>query len=250
MDVRPLIRAYNEWVKLHSPVLLTGIAVGGVATTGVLAAKGAYSDALNIEAYDPDRVMTPKERFLFSWKHYAPACVSAILTTAAIVAGYKIGAKRQAAVAAALAISEKALVDYRDEVRERLGERKELDIRDTSVHKGLAKKEIPEGLVTTINVGDQLCMDGYFGHEFVSNPDKIDKAINQLNHQMIHHDYASQNDLFYLLGAPSHKFGDDFGWDSRQLLEWRATSMVNDKGQAVLVMNLNQVPFPKYMQMH
>ena len=77
---------------------------------------------------------TTQEKFILSWKDFAPAVVVGTGTAACMVMATKIGLTRTAALGAALVVLERNNEQYRDKVREVLGKPKDVKVIDASLN--------------------------------------------------------------------------------------------------------------------
>lgn len=128
--------------------------------------------------------------------HEIPAAVTGALSTAAVVGSNHISAKRNAALVTAYALSDSMLHEYRKRVVEKLGEKKEQEIRDDidreAVEQNPPSKDV---IVMSENSANTLCFDAGFGRYFHSDIETIRRAVNRLNHDMMNgfYGYTSLN---------------------------------------------------------
>lgn len=235
----------------NSPLILTVFGVAGVATTAVLASKATLkADAvLNNEDTDPHYVRTKRETFELVWKLYIPAVLSGTLTCGAIIAANRIGTRRTAAMAAGLAITERAYDEYREKVVEEIGKNKEAKVRD-AVHQDRVNKDIEQGKIV-FGDDDHLCKDAWSGRYFKSNMEEIKAAQNHVNYQINNgHGGASLSELYNWLGLEPTKESDNVGWNSDELLEISFSTVLNNKNKPVLVMDFPVQPIRKFWKAH
>lgn len=245
-----LVRTTSIFVNRNSTTILTGFGIAGVVTTALLASKGTVQ-AMNAIFHEElktgtasDRNQRYKERFAISWKFYIPAVSVGAVTIACIVGAHSIGAKKNAALASAYTLVNKAFGDYKGEVIERLGERKAQEITDSVVDKQIQQQ--PTSLVV-LGDGDMLCWDAMTARYFESSPEKIRRAENQLNAQLLHGEQGvSINDLYSLLGLEHTAMGDDMGWNDQYLLDIGLSSHLTPDERPALAMTFTMPPFPKY----
>jgi hypothetical protein len=237
----------------NSPTILTAIGVTGTITTAVLTGKASVKAFTLLQredpVYDPHNphdALTAKERVLCVWKLYIPPAVAGVLTVASIITANQIGTRRAAAMAAAYAVSERAFVEYKDKVSEKLGERKEQAIRD-EVAQDQVNKNPSEGThVFSARGGDVLCYEPYTGRYFTSDMETMKKAQNDTNYMVLNNFYASLSDFYDHLGLDRTQMSDDFGWNSDDLLELTFTTTLADNGKPCLVMNYQMSPIRGY----
>ena len=122
--------ALTMFTKKYSPEILSGLAVAGVVTTAVLAVRAtpkAVAQIKGMEELDPGTVILKRQRVALVWKYYIPAALSAAGTIACIAGASRIGSRRNTALVAGMALADRAFQEYKEEVKEVLGERKETD---------------------------------------------------------------------------------------------------------------------------
>lgn len=251
MDLGSIARTAVRWSKANSPLLLTAVAVGGVVTTAIFSAR-AHQEAL-LDYQDDYRSMEegPKTQLEITkdyWHHYIVPVVSGALTITAIVAAHKVSVRRQAGIAAALALSEKTLTDYRDKVAEIVSQRKSDQAMEEVVQKQINDNVRPpwDSEVTKTDPQKHLCYDEYTGRWFTSNREEIERAVNAINHQINNDMYASLNDLYDRLGMGRTSAGDAMGWNSMKLLDVSFSSHLSPEGEPCLALLYLTRPVPNY----
>lgn len=252
-----LTEVYHEVKKTmvkRSPEILIGLGITGMISTTIMAVK-ATPKALELikEAEkEKDDILTPMEKTKTCWKCYAPAVATGIFSVACIIGANSVNAKRNAGLAAAYKLSETALMDYRDKVVETLGEKKEKEIREKVDEERIKKNPVKnkEVIVTDKNT-NTLCYDPISGRYFKSDIERIRRAENTLNKQLLHDicGYVSLNDLYDELGLDHTSLGDDLGWNTeRGLLDIDFTSQITQDGTPCIVLNYGVQPKYGYME--
>lgn len=202
----------NEIVK-HGPEIATGVGIAlGVSTT-ILAVK-ATPKAVRLlderKAEEGVEKLPPVEVIKTTWKCYIPALATGVLSVTCLILASTTNKKRQAALAAAYALSETTLKEYREKVVETVGEEKEKEVREAVAKDRIEREPVRD--IPAMDNEDWLCYEMLTGRYFKSNKNKIDKALNDINYQMLNHNYVSLNDFFGLLGIPSADIGYYLGW--------------------------------------
>lgn len=241
------VKTSKGFLAKHSPEILTGIGVTGMITSTVLAVK-ATPKALFLleEAADikEDR-LTTIEVVKTAWKQYVPAAVIGLVGVSCIVGASTVNTKRNAALATAYAISEKTLLTYKDKVIETIGEKKEKEIRGKVAQDNIDANPVSNSKVIVTSKGETLCKDSLSGRYFKSDLAIIMKAVNELNRDMINHNYVSLNELYDKIGLDSIKNGDRLGWNLDDgLIEIDYDACLSDEGEPCLYIDYT-VP-PKY----
>lgn len=216
MNLSGVVRNVQKTMGKHAPQILTGVGIAGMLTTVVLAVRSTPK-ALNLmdekkKELNTDK-LTPVETVKATWKCYAPAVVTGIASTACIIGGVSIGARRTAALATAYKISETALHEYKDKVVETIGEKKEKVISEKVAQDKIDKDPVVKKQIIMTGGGDVLCYDPLSGRYFMSSMEKIREAKNSVNELLIAEMYASLNDFYDCIGLGHTKLGEDLGWN-------------------------------------
>lgn len=252
MRLSSLAKAFGRFTKKHSSVILTGVAVGGVITTAFFVARGtmdAFRDVLRVEDIE-GRTLNNREIAHLVWPHYVPAVSVATITIGAIVVNQTVNNKRQAALAAAFSLSERTLAEYREQMVERLGQRKANNVMD-----GVGEQRILENPPTSEQViatgkGDTLCTEEMSGRYFMSDIEAIRKAVNDLNSLVYSNDYASLNDFYDLLGLSTTVIGSELGWHTQHHLDVHFTSALTPDQVPCLMLQYYKRPIAEYYKGH
>lgn len=244
----------------YSPDILTGIGLGGMVATTIMAVKatpkalslieqagyqkGSDENPLDDMEYTP---LTKREMVKVAWKPYIPAVITGILSISCIIGARNMSIKRNAALATAYTLSETALREYTDKVIETIGEKKEKEVKDLVVKDKVLNNPMKNNEVIITDKGNTLCYDMISGRYFKSDIDRIKKAVNVLNHQMLRDGYVSLNDFYYEIGLHNTKMGDDLGWNSdRGLIDLNFSSQLADDGTPCLVLDFTISPKHDY----
>jgi hypothetical protein len=240
----------------NSPTILTSIGVGGVITTAILAAGGAYRASgivLEEQAFldkrptpgtlagKPAHQLTRKEKAQLTWMYYLPAVGSVVLTCGAIIGANRVADHRTAAMAAAFTISEKALVEYKDKVVETFGKTKGERVHDAVMQDRVTNAPVPQGLIVMTGQ-KQLCFDAWSGRYFHSTMEDMKKAMNDLNYRILSDNYASLSDFYSLLDLESTTGSDDIGWNVDKLLDIHFTTCISPEQTPAISMDYRVEP--------
>lgn len=233
----------------HRPAILIGVGIAGWATTTVLAVQATpkamalvedRQEEINESKYPPLEVVKT------CWKCYAPAAITAVLSTACIVGSHTESTRRATALATAYKISETALNEYKDAVIETIGEKKERAVREKVAENALKHNPVNEDDVQITGRGNTLCHDAVFGSYFRSSREVIERAVNAVNRQIVSGEmYASLNDFYDEMGLEHIDIGDRLGWnldDGEIVVDFDYKGSHN--GEPTLVIRYNV--FPKY----
>ena len=247
------IKTARGFIIKNSPQILTAIGISGMIGSTILAVK-ATPKALELIKKRKKELKVDdldwKEVILTSWKPYLPAGTLCITSAICILGATRISTKRQAALATAYTLSERAFSTYRDKVIETIGSKKEKRMRDEIAQDNINKDNEKRQIIITAK-GQTLCKDSISGRYFRSDLDTIRKAVNDLNREMNHHNYISLNKFYSIIGLDGIKEGDMIGWNiDRGLIELDFDACITDTDEPCIVIDYNITPkegFDKYI---
>lgn len=246
MDFNRRFKAFERIVSDNSPMLLTGLGVAGVVTTAYLTGQATLKAHKILLNEDPMGTLDFPQTVKLVWPEYIPAVASGSMTITFIIASHHISNRRAAALAAAYSLSERAMVEYKEKVIARLGEKKEQAFRDEIAQDRVALTPASKQQIILTGSGDVLCFDAYSGRYFNSNVEAIRKSQNALNHQILNEMYASLSDFYHLIGLSSTSFSDEVGWTSDKLLELEISTVLSEDERPCLSIGFNVAPIRNY----
>lgn len=233
----------------HSPEILTGLGIGGLITTTVLAVKATPKALKLIEEEkkaQQTETLTPVETVKTCWKCYIPAIVTGGAAIGCIIGAQSVSAKRTAALTTAYQLSTAALTEYKNKVIETIGEKKEQHIREKIDKDHVERNPVNQNNIVLTNRGNTLCMDGFSNQYFESDIDDLAKANNRLNAFLIREGTACLNDLYDELGLEHSDVGYQVGWNAnrlgRDLIDLCTSAQIAADGRPCIVVNCNPAP--------
>lgn len=254
MNIQKILSDTVHILRANAPLILTSAAVAGVVSTTVLAVRAtpqALRDIWDAEqdlTVDDHRTTRQKaiDRTKVTWKLYLPAALSGAATITAIIAAHTTHAKRHAALVGLYALSERTFREYRESVEEVTDSKVVERIKEKVAERKIEEvdKEFEESVDP--DVGEVLCYDAYSGRYFKSNTETIKSAVNNVNHTIINHMYASLNDFYIQLGLDTVKLGEDVGWNSDHLIEVTLTSVLTSTGKPAVYLDFANRPYTEY----
>lgn len=258
LNLSNIAKGVRTAMKKHSPEILTGFGIAGLVTTTIMAVRATPKALylLNEDLENQGMAMIDyhtDERFSdyfnlldmakLTWKCYIPAAITGGLSIVCLIGASSVNLRRNAAIATAYTLSESALKEYQEKVVEHIGEKKEQTVRDAIAKDKLDQDPVINHLVIITDKGNTLCYDALSGRYFKSDIDKIKKAINEINKNMLGDMYVSLNDFYYELGLDNTKLGDDLGWNvNNGLIDLNFSSQLASDGTPCLVMNYQVAP--------
>lgn len=211
-----ITKSIRNGMKKHSLEILTGIGVGGMITTTVLAVRATPKALILIEDRKHEletSELSPIETIKAAWTCYIPAAIVGSVSTICLVGASSVNVRRNAALATAYSLSETALREYQEKVVETIGEKKEQSVRDAIAKDKVDKNPPASREVIITERGNTLCLDVLSGRYFKSDIDMLKKAENELNRRMRDEMCISLNDFYYEIGLSGTKLGDTLGWN-------------------------------------
>lgn len=250
---KPLIKSISTGLSKHGPAILTALGITGMVGTTVLAVK-ATPKALDLIENKKEKLekdsLTTIETVKVTWKCYIPAAITCTTSMACLIGASSVNAKRNAALATAYKLSESALIEYRDKVVETIGEKKEQTVRDAIAKDHVDRNPVTNNEVIITDKGYTLCYDELSGRYFYSDIEKIKKAANELNRQMLNDMYISLNELYYELGLDGTKLGDQMGWNiNRGLIDLKFSATVSSDDRPCIVLDYYVPPMYDYQNL-
>ena len=262
MKIKETFGKVMNFADDHQREIKLGLTIAGVVLTGISAARAGIKaneilkeqreklDALDESAEEGDDTEElKKEVTIETVKRMAPVVLPPVIiggaTIFSAVSGYSSASKQIAALSAAYNISEKALTEYTDKAKEMLGDKKAQAIKDEvqadkvkNAPPGTAGKE-----VFSTGRGQTLCYDDYSGRYFLSDPETIRKAVNDINKRLMDEYYISLNEFYYELGLEDIKLGHDLGFNVDDgLIEMSFSAILTKDDTPCLVLNYDVSP--------
>lgn len=256
--IKRSLKNFGKTLNKHSPELLTAAGIAGGVTTVVLVAKEApivkeKLDELHVELAERDEELT-KAQIL--WEEtkvavpvYAPAIITGAASVACLTGSCNISTKRTAALATAYEITATNFNEYKKKAKEVLGETKTEKL-EAAIAKDKVEKNPPKSNEVILDGDECLFYDSLSGRYFKSTADKVRRAENKLNKQLRQEMWISLNDLYYELGIPSSKLGDEMGWNIDEEIDIYFNSIVAPGDVPCLVMEFMCKPRFDYRNLH
>lgn len=231
-----VIKSFESVLTKNSPAILTGIGAAGTVTTAYLAGKASFAAARVIDAVEYEEGMAEeplqrfKERAGVTWRLYIPAGMAGALTIGCIIAGARISHKRTAAAYSLVALTDAAFGEYKDKVVEKIGEKKEKELRD-ELAQDRVNKNPPSGQVVIASGESAIFCELFTGRYFNCNVETIRKAEIKINQKILRENEATLNDFYYEIGLEPTSYSERVGWDLGRMLEisFSATVTPNEK---------------------
>ena len=252
-DMISLVKTARIFTDKHAPEILTGAGIAGIITTTILTVKATTKANMVLEEkkLDLDKEnLSGFETVKAVWPYYLPVVISGATSILCIIGANSVHVRRNAALATAYSLSETALKEYKDKVAEKIGIKKEHEIRDSIAKDKIDKNPVSDNTIIMTNNGETLCYEPLSGRYFKSDINKIKTAINELNRRVIFDTYVSLNDFYDLLGLESNDLGDKLGWRMEQNgIEIDFSSQLSSNEVPCLVIDFLTLPTYDYSQL-
>lgn len=246
LDFKKMLTVATASANENMPELVMGVGLGlmFIAIGHAIGATKKASEAVEAAKEDlgmgPEDELPPKEVLKTTWKYYIPTVVAAAVGAGCIVKSDSIHQKRNAALAAAYALSDSALQEYQKKVVEMVGEDKAKEIRSEINSDALRCTTADPDTVTNTGKGTDLFFDKLTSRYFLSSQTAILDAINKLNWEMTRgcYGYISLNEFYDSIGLEAvEPIGDTLGWNSdRGLIEPQFDSKLDQHGHPCVVL--------------
>lgn len=274
MDFSSLFKQAGKVAASNSPAILTALGVTGTLTTAYLAAKAAFAsvevlqeaeetkkaegldNALKYVDENPEPegieittvsgTLTRQEQVQAVWKLYVPSAMSAAMTVSAIVLSARIQDRRNAALATAYTFAEQSFRDYRTKTVEKIGKKKEQEVRDAVAQEAVRRDPPKKNDVLIIPEGNVLCRDAYSARYFFSDMESLRKAENDVNWEILNDGHASLSDWWHALGIETTSESDNLGWNQDTKFEVEYSTALTEQNKPCIVATFRPGPVPKF----
>ena len=234
-------------ISRNSPAILTGLGCAGVLTTAILTGRATMraSEILKMEA--PDEQLPATEIVKLTWKVFIPPVLVGASSIACIIGANTINTHRNAALAALYSLSETAFREYKEKVVEEIGRNKELKVRDSIAQDRVTTNPVGDRTIIFTGNGEVLCYDALCDRYFKSSAEKIRQQVLKLNEDLRNEMWLDLNDLYYAIGLPSTKLGNQVGFDmDKGYIQVDYTGTLTPEGQPCL--SIDMTVYPKHMR--
>ena len=241
------VKNLGEAISRNSPAILTGLGCAGVLTTAILTGRATLraSEILKMEA--PDEQLPATEIVKLTWKVFIPPVLVGASSIACIIGANTINTHRNAALAALYSLSETAFREYKEKVVEEIGRNKELKVRDSIAQDRVTTNPVGDRTIIFTGNGEVLCYDALCDRYFKSSAEKIRQQVLKLNEDLRNEMWLDLNDLYYAIGLPSTKLGNQVGFDmDKGYIQVDYTGTLTPEGQPCL--SIDMTVYPKHMR--
>ena len=230
MQLKAIFTELGKAARKYSPEILTGIGIAGMLSTTVFAVRATPKALMLIEEKKREKKfageqpeLTKIEVIKTVWKPYIPAAVTGAASVACLVGASSVNARRNAALAAAYALSETTLADYKEKVVATIGEKKAQEVKDAIAKDKIDNDPVSRKEVVITDKGETLFYESLSGRYFKSDYESVRSAVNTLNEQLLLDECVTLNEFYDAIGLDSiEPLGEQ--------LKWRVRPDSSDKG--------------------
>lgn len=231
----------------NSPAILTGLGCAGVLTTAILTGRATLQASEILKMEVPDEQLPATEIVKLTWKVFIPPVLVGASSIACIIGANTINTHRNAALAALYSLSETAFREYKEKVVEEIGRNKELKVRDNIAQDRVTTNPVGDRTIIFTGNGEVLCYDALCDRYFKSSAEKIRQQVLELNEELRNDMWLDLNDLYYAIGLPSTKLGNQVGFDiDKGYIQVDYTGTLTPEGQPCL--SIDMTVYPKHMR--
>ncbi len=229
MTLEAFVKRTGETLKEHAPSILAGLGVAGVVTTGYFSHQAGYKTGRDMEYFnldDPNSEMTGKEKVRRYWTNYITPVAAGALAITCVVGATVVSNRRNAILMGAVTLGEQTIREWREKT-EQLVTKQKMEQIET----GIAQDKVNNASsneVVIIGNGEQLYFDTLTGRYFRSSKAAIERAEIEINRQILHDMYVSQNEWYDKLGLPRIDNGDSMGWNNDTPLEIKWSAVIKE----------------------
>lgn len=242
--IKNTVKIASEFVERNASTILTVAGSATFVATVFLAIDETpkaikLHEELNATKENPNLM----DKVLVTGKAYWPTIVTGALSLTCFITANHISVQKGIALASAYSIAEENLKDYKEKVRELFGDKKAETVKDEIAKDKVTNNAPIESNVILTGFGDSWFYESFTGRYFKSSREKINQAVNEVNRTMMLDMYVTLNDLYYALGLPEAKVGDELGFNvDKGLIEIDFSSQLMPNGEPCGVMEFRLPP--------
>lgn len=223
VSLQKLCYKAKAFVHNNSSTILTCIGAVGVVGTAVLAATATPKalELLSVAKEEKREELTPLEIVQTAGPAYIPTVVMGASTIACIFGANVLNKKHQAALTSAYALIDSAYKDYRNKVKEMLGEETDTKILDAIAIDKAKDIDVYVPGYGSIDISGEprLFYDMNRCEYFESTMEAVINAEYHFNRNFSMRGFACLNEFYEFLGLDGIRSGDILGWDCSWLIE-------------------------------
>lgn len=245
--IKTMLKTAGGVLQKNSPHILTGLGVSGLIGTAYFSWKAARKTDETIAG---EMLETRKEVMQECWKYYVPPILLGSASVACIIGADCVNTKRQAALYALYSAAVEGAKEYQEKVIELVGEGKHQKIKDAIAGDKIAENPPKDNQIIVTGKGNVKCYDAFSGRYFWGDYENIRRVQNDLNQERINDFWVSLNDVYFALGLPPIKLGEEMGWNVDNPIDFVFTSDLDVDKEPVLVLDYEAGPRQDFRNLH
>jgi hypothetical protein len=266
MDLKPLFEVAKRFANNNTAGILTGIGAAGAVTSVLLTGRAAFRVGMDASTqyheeverrYDqhgngkeplPVDLLSTKHLVTTYWKEFVPPAIVGAISVTAIIAANRVGARKQAALVAALKLTDELRTEYREKVVATLGKEKEEKMHSDVVRERI--ENLPSSQVIVLGGTQFLFYDAFSGRAFACEMEEVKRAVNEINYRVNNYGWASLSDFYGLIGVEKTEVSDEFGWKQDELLDPMFTYVGLSDGRPACQIDFNTATIRSFHRLH
>lgn len=250
------LKNIGKFCNKYSSQILTGCGIAGFGTSMYLIAK--ESPKAKMALAELHRRLgeddTPYTKNQILWKEiktvapiYAPSIATAIGSTACIISANKIETNKTAIFATAYETAQAGYLEYKNAVKEQLGEKKEKEVRHAIAQKKIDDNPPPNsGSEVMMTDGKSLFKFECDGRYFRSTRDDILKTAKYFSERLMGgEDWISFNEFCYELDISPTSNGEKLGFTDRYGIDISFDACITPEGGTCQVVSFSPDLMPR-----
>lgn len=213
----------QRFLRNNSSTILTVVGAIGVVGTAILAAQAAPKALERVETAKEEKgeELTTLEVVQAAGPVYVPTVLVGASTIACIFGANILNRRNQASLVSAYALVDNAYKEYRNKVKEMLGEETDQKIRDAIAMDKCKQIDVYTPGYGSIDTSGEprLFYEEHRGKFFESTMEAVINAEYHFNRNYAMRGFAFLNEFYEFLGLPETEAGKVLGWDCQRLIE-------------------------------
>lgn len=205
----------------NRPLIYLVLGAAGLLSAGVIAGMKTPKvkkelETINEECQEESTAMVVAEKAKVVAKEYILPTTLVVTSVILLSKSYSEQTKKFAAMASAYQITSDYYKEYREHVKNKLGEKKEKEVRDEIAEEKVKKNppKADEALPAFGPDGRVRCRDDWGGGGyFRSTEAEILRVTNEINERLFYEEWIPMNDFRYELGLTATTAGDILGFN-------------------------------------
>lgn len=209
----------EDFMNKYSPEILMSVGLCGLTFATVWGIKSTVQ-AVRLcdqkKANENKATLKPKEVIQTTWKLYLPVALATTISIPCIIAGNRVSNKRAAALTAAATLSQTALLEYQNKVKQIVSPKEQQKISESLSQDKVNNTKANSKEIVVLGDGNELFLETTSQRYFRSSWDHVQKMANEINERALSGVCGSYtlNDWYEKLGLEPTAIGDSLGWST------------------------------------